>query len=77
MYEAYCLLLHGINPNILAILRYKLGAKYQNLPIFAEKRFIEADSVVYSEGKIRSRQRRDTGGYNYQPTFLLCQKMLL
>ena len=46
MYEAYCLLLHGINLNILAILRYKLGVKYQNLPIFAEKRFIEADSVV-------------------------------
>ena len=46
MYEAYCLLLHGKNLNILAILRYKLCIKYQNLPILAEKRFIEADSVV-------------------------------
>ena len=46
MYEVYCLLLHGKNLNILAILRLKLGLKNQNLPIFAEKRFIEADSIV-------------------------------
>ena len=47
MYETYCLLLHGKNLNILAMLRYKLCLKkYQNLPIFAEKWFIEADSIV-------------------------------
>ena len=38
MYEADGLLLHGKNLNILEFLRYKLGLKYQNLPIFAENK---------------------------------------
>ena len=62
IYEAYCFLLRGKNLNILTILRKKLCLKYQNLPIFAEKRFIEADSIVLSEGNMRYRQRGGTGG---------------
>ena len=62
MYESYCLLLRGKNLNILAILRKKLCLKYQNLPIFAEKQFIEADSIVLREGNMRYRQRGGTGG---------------
>ena len=49
MYEAYCLLLRGKNLNILAILRKKLCLKYQNLPIFAEKRFIESKVKAISD----------------------------
>ena len=51
MYEAYCLLLPNKNMNNLAILSYKLCLKYQNLPRFTEKRFMEADSIVLSERK--------------------------
>ena len=51
--------------------------KYQNLPIFAEKRFIEVDSVVYSEGNIRSRQRGRTGGKTIGLHFFYIKKVTL
>ena len=63
MYVAYRLLLHGKNLNNLAIPRSKLCLQYQNLPIFTEKRFMEADSKISSEGNIRSRQREGTVAY--------------